>query len=73
MAIQKRIFKSIWQSLEGQCTRLIDLSHLEQSAESLRMVASVPVKSYLNTVYLKGWIYKKASGFKSWFSRSKIT
>lgn len=70
MAMKRPLLKKIWESLEGQCKRLIDLNHLEQSAESVKMVACVPVQNFLHSIQFKGWIYKKAKSYKSWFSKS---
>lgn len=72
MTMKKPLIKNFWDSLEGQCSRLIDLSHLEQLAESLKTVACVPVQSFLQAVQFKGWIYKKGKGYKAWFSKSRV-
>lgn len=73
MSMKKYFFKNFLESLEAQCARLIDLSHIEQSAESLKMVACVLVQNYLQAVHLKGWIYKKGKSYKAWFSKSNLT
>lgn len=70
MKIKKTLIEDIWDSLEGQCKHLIDLNHIEMSAESIKMVCSVPVMSFLKYIHLSGWIYKKCGRMGSWFSKS---
>lgn len=71
MQIKKQLLDDVWFSLEGQCQHLIDMHHIEMSGESIKMICSVPVMSFLRYVRFSGWIYKKCGKVGTWFSKTK--